>query len=120
MMMQKQQDKLQADEATLITMDKAQCADEPVVLRDGRHRKCKASQNAGSEYAAPKPQCKKLGAGAGKSFAHHRPTLTKKHMKRRHTVKSAFHKSGRPKWMPEMPKGIKLGKEGFFASLIFV
>ena len=59
-------------------MDKAQCADEPVVLRDGRHRKCKASQNAGSEYAAPKPQCKKLGAGAGKSFAYHRPTLTKK------------------------------------------
>lgn len=67
MMMQKQQDKLQADEATLITMDKAQCADEPVVLRDGRHRKCKASQNAGSEYAAPKPQCKKLDASQADS-----------------------------------------------------
>ena len=80
----------------------------------------KASQNAGSEYAAPKPQCKKLDAGAGKSFAHHRPTLTKKHTKCRHTVKSAFHKPGRPKWMPEMPKGIKSGKDGFFAPLIFV
>ena len=45
----------------------------------------------------PKPQCKKLGGGAGKSFAHHRATLTKKHTKCRHTVKSAFHKPSRPK-----------------------
>ena len=101
-------------------MDKAQCADEPVVLRDGRHRKCKASQNVGGEHAASKPQCKKLDAGAGKSFAHHRATLTKKHTKCRHTVKSAFHKPSRSKWMPEMPKGLKPGKEAFFTSLIFV
>lgn len=66
--MQKQRDKLQADEATLITMDKAQCADEPVVLRDGRHRKCKASQNAGSEYAAPETAVQKAGRWSWKKF----------------------------------------------------
>ena len=104
MMMQKQRDKLQADEATLIT----------------EWRTCWQEKHAELSMPHPKPQCKKLDAGVGKSFAHHRPTLTKKHTKCRHTVKSAFHKPGRPKWMPEMPKGIKPGKEGFFTPLIFV
>ena len=44
----------------------------------------------------------------------------KKDTKCRHTVKSASHKPSRPKWMPEMPKGLKPEKEGFFTPLIFV
>ena len=35
-------------------------------------------------------------------------------------IKSACRKPSRPKWMPEMPKGLESGKEGFFTPLIFV